>query len=102
MAGHMDILDERDPVVFPFVGSLLVHSGVVALIFAGWFWMNRHRETLGEISPAGGLATTVSPVHSIPIPQRQAVPNPVANDTQSETPSAAAKQDAIKKEAAPA
>src|SRR5438309_7513183 len=100
-AQSMDILDERDPVALPFLGSLLIHGGVLALVLFGWYWMNRHRETFGEVNPAGGPATTVSPVHNIPIPQREATPNPVANDTQSNTPSAAAKQDAIKKEPAP-
>lgn len=101
MAESLDILDQRDRLTFPFVGSLLVHGGVLLLIFLGWYWMNRHRETFGEMNPAGGPATTVSPVRNIPIPQRQATPNPVANDTDTTTPSAAAKQDAIRKEAAP-
>src|SRR4051794_25635964 len=100
-AESIDILDQRDPVAFPFIGSLLVHLGVMALVLFGWYWINRHRETFGEMNPAGGPATTVSPVRNIPIPQREATPNPVANDTQSNTPSAPAKQDAIKKEAAP-
>jgi periplasmic protein TonB len=100
-AESLDILDQRDPVALPFVGSLLIHGGVLALVLFGWYWMNRHRETFGEVNPAGGPATTVSPVHNIPIPQREAPPNPVANDTQSTTPTVAAKQDAIRKEAAP-
>ncbi len=100
-AQSVDILDQRDPVALPFFGSLLIHGGVLALIVFGWYWMNRHRETFGEVNPAGGPATTVSPVHNIPIPQQQAPPNPVANDTQSNTPTAAAKQDAIRKEAVP-
>jgi protein TonB len=100
-AESIDILDQQDPVALPLLGSLLIHAGVLALVLFGWFWMNRHRETFGEVNPAGGPATTVSPVHNIPIPQRDATPNPVANDAQSNTPSAAAKQDAIKKEAAP-
>lgn len=83
---HLDILDERDPVAFPFVGSILVHGAVVALLFFGWYWMNRAKETLGDLHPAGGPAYAVSPVHNIPIPQREAPQNPVANDTQSTVP----------------
>lgn len=101
MAESLDILDERDPLALPLFGSLLVHGSVVLLIFFGWYWMNRHRDTFGEVNPAGGPATAVSPVRSIPIPQRQATPNPLANDSQSNAPTAAAKQDAIRKEAAP-
>lgn len=93
---HLDILDERDPLAFPFVGSIFVHAAVVAMLFFGWYWMNRANETLGDIHPAGGPAYAVSPVHNIPIPQREAPQNPVANDTQSTVPTAPAKQTAEK------
>lgn len=97
MAGPADILDERDPLGVPFIGSLLVHGGVVALLFFGWFWLNQHRQTLGDINPAGGPAYAVSPVHNIPIPRHEAPPNPVANDTESQVPTAPAKQTVEKK-----
>lgn len=96
MAEPLDILDERDPLAFPFVSSLFVHGAIVALLFFGWYWMNRAKETLGDIHPAGGPAYAVSPVHNIPIPQREAPQNPVANDTQSTVPTAPAKQTAEK------
>ncbi|MBV8069897.1 MAG: cell envelope integrity protein TolA [Acidobacteriaceae bacterium] len=97
MAEPLDILDQRDPLAAPFLGALLIHAGVVALLFFGWFWMNRPKSTLGDIHPAGGPAYAVSPVHTVPIPQREATPNPVANDTQSMVPSAPAKQEVEKK-----
>lgn len=93
----LDILDQRDPVGVPFVGSILVHGGLVAAMFFGWYWMNQHRETLGDVNPGGGPAYAVSPVHNIPIPQRDAPVNPVANDTQSMVPTAPAKQEVEKK-----
>ena len=93
MHASLDILDERDPLAVPFIGALLIHLGIVAVLFFGWYWMNRTRETLGDFHPAGGPAYAVSPVHSIPIPQRQAPPNPVANDTQSLVPTAPATQE---------
>jgi periplasmic protein TonB len=99
MTEPLDILDERDPLGFPFVGSLFVHGAVVALLFFGWYWMNRAKETLGDLHPAGGPAYAVSPVHNIPIPQREAPQNPVANDTQSTVPTAPAKQTAEKQRA---
>lgn len=86
MAQRVEILDQRDPVVLPFIASVLIHAAVVLVLFWGWFWMNRSRQTLGDIHPAGGPAYAVSPVHSIPIPERQAPQNPVANDTQSLVP----------------
>ena len=97
MAERMDILDARDPVAGPAFGALLLHLGIAALLFFGWFWMNRSHENFGEAHPAGGPAYAVSAVHNIPIPRRDAPPNPVANDTQSMTPSAPAKQEAEKK-----
>ncbi|MDQ2775949.1 MAG: TonB family protein [Acidobacteriota bacterium] len=97
MAAPLDILDERDPLRGPFIGALLMHVGVVALLFFGWLWMNRVRENLGDLHPAGGPAYDVSPVNKIPIPQRQAPQNPVAADTQSTVPTAPAKQELEKK-----
>ncbi|MBV9613099.1 MAG: TonB family protein [Acidobacteriaceae bacterium] len=101
MAEPLDLLDQRDPVGFPFVGSILVHGGVVALLFFGWFWMNQRREQLGEVNAGGGPAYAVSPVKNIPIPQREAPVNPVANDTQSMVPNAPAKQEVQKKQPLP-
>ncbi len=97
MQQTIDILDQRDPIAAPLAGAVLVHAAVVAFLFFGWFWMNRSREALGDPHPAGGPSYAVSAVHSIPIPQRQAAPNPVANDTQSIVPSAPAKQETEKK-----
>ena len=97
MAEPLDILDERDPLRVPLLGSLLFHSGLVALIALSWFRLNHRRgETLGDLNPAGGPAYAVSPVHNIPIPQRDAPANPVANDTQSTVKSAPAKQETEK------
>ena len=101
IAEPLDILDERDPLAFPFVGSLFVHGAIIALLFFGWYWMNRSKQMLGAANPAGGPAYAVSPVHNIPIPQREAPQNPVANDTQSTVPTAPAKQTAEKKQPVP-
>lgn len=101
MSEPLDILDERDPLTLPFFGSIIVHGGVVALLFFGWYWMNQRRDTLGELHPGGGPAYAVSPVHNIPIPQHEAPPNPVASDTESAVPSAPAKQEAEKKQPIP-
>jgi TonB family protein len=97
MAEPLDILDERDRLGAPFVGSVLVHTAVVALLFVGWFWLNKHPQNLGDVNAAGGPAYAVSPVHNIPIPRREAPPNPVANDTESQVPTAPAKQTVEKK-----
>ncbi len=83
--------------MFRSSAPFLIHGGVVALLFFGWYWMNQRRDTLGELHPGGGPAYAVSPVHNIPIPQHEAPPNPVANDTESAVPSAPAKQEVEKK-----
>ncbi len=98
MAEPLDILDERDPLALSFIGSIAIHGAVAALLIFGGYWLNQRRETLGDIHPAGGPAYAVSPVHSIPIPQREAPPNPVANDTQSTVPTAPAKENAVKQQ----
>lgn len=97
MPEPLDILDQRDPLGAPFIGAILIHGALIATLFFGWYWMNRNRATLGDINPGGGPAYAVSPVHTIPIPQRDAPPNPVANDTQSMVPTAPAKQEVQKK-----
>jgi len=101
MAEPLDILDQRDPMALPFVASVMVHGSVVVLLFVGWYWMNRVRTTFGDVNAGGGPSYTVSPVHNIPIPRREARPNPVANDTQSTVPTAPAPQTVEKKQPLP-
>lgn len=96
MYQRADILDGRDPLAAPFVGALLIHASVIGLVFGGWFWINRHKDKFGDLNPAGGPAYAVSSVKSIPIPQQQAPPSPVAADSQSQVPAAPAKQEAQK------
>ena len=98
---RLDILDQRDALALPFAGAILLHVGVIVLLFVGWFWMNRARETLGDLNPAGGPAYAVSAVSKIPIPQPDAPQNPVAADTKSQVPVAPAKQEVEKKQPEP-
>src|SRR6266700_2951033 len=102
MPEPLDILDQRDALGAPFIGSLLFHSSVVALLVVSWMWAKRTHETLGEVNPAGGPAYAVSPVQTIPVPQRDTPPNPVAHDTQSAVPTAPAKEETEKKPPPPA
>jgi TonB family protein len=98
---QLDVLDQRDPLATPFLVSLIVHLSLLGLLVFGWYWMNRARETLGDLNPAGGPAYAVSAVSKIPIPQPDAPQNPVAADTKSTVPVAPAKQDVEKKEPEP-
>ena len=54
------------------------------------------------MNPAGGPAYAVSPVHTIPVPQRETPPNPVAHDTQSAVPTAACQTGRREETAGPA
>ena len=92
MPQQMDILDERDALTMPFIGSIILHGCLGALFFLYWFWTNqRPHDTWGE-QKSGGQAYAVSVAHSIPIPQREAPPNPVAHDTDSLVPTAPAEK----------
>lgn len=101
MPQPIDILDQRDPLATPFLAAIVVHALVAFIVFYGWFWLKKSADNFGDPHPAGGPAYAVSPVHSIPIPQREAPPNPVAYDTQSAVPSAPAKQEVPKQEPPP-
>lgn len=101
MAQQLDILDERDPLALPFIGSLVVHGCVVAVFFMGWFWLKQTPDALGEPNPSGGTAYAVSPTRSIPIPQRDAPLNPVAHDTESMVPTAPSEKEVEKKQPEP-
>lgn len=97
MSQPLDILDQKDPLGGPLVGSILLHVVVVGIMFFYWYVINRPRASLGEQNPGGGPSFSVSPVKSIPIPQQQAPPNPVAHDTQAVVPAPPAKQTTVKK-----
>ncbi|MGH9618313.1 MAG: TonB family protein [Bryobacteraceae bacterium] len=93
-----DILDQKDPLRGPLMGSLLLHAAVVGVLFCYWYVINRPRASIGEQNPGGGPSFSVSPVKSIPIPQQQAPPNPVAHNTKSTVPAPKEKKTTEKKQ----
>jgi periplasmic protein TonB len=88
MSQHADILDERESLRGSFFGSLVVHAGVIALPFLFTFMRGNSVEHWGDPNSLGGGAVGITPVERIPIPSRQGRINPVANDTESQIPSA--------------
>lgn len=95
MTARTDILDEPEHLRGPFLGSLLFHGGLVGAFLAlTTFHILGNVEHWGD--PNGGRmgAVMVTPVNSIPLPNRGAMPNPVANDTQSQVPAPPPKQKA--------
>ncbi|MGC2658038.1 MAG: TonB family protein [Bryobacteraceae bacterium] len=89
MAAQIDILDERDPLGGPLIWAVSIHLLLAVAFLIYGYWLARPRQNLGSEN-AGGAAFSVSSVKSIPIPRREAPPNPVANDSQSNVPSAPA------------
>jgi protein TonB len=70
----------------PLAVSVAVHVAVLAgLALWGW-WQMRGREHWGEANPGGMGSVTVQTVARIPIASRTGPTNPVANDTESQTP----------------
>src|SRR5256885_16667256 len=79
----MHTIDQRDPVGKAFTASLLMHSGVVALmIFSGLF--NKTISWGDQRASSGAVGINVVP--TIPIPRPEGPVNPLANDTKSIVP----------------
>jgi TonB family protein len=83
---HADILDEREPMRRPLLGSLAFHMAIAAALTGGSM-IRRAPENWGEPNALGGT-TAVNPVARIPMPARTGEVNPVANDTDSQVPKA--------------
>ncbi len=87
MPSHIDILDEREPLGKPFLGSILFHAFVVGLLFVTAYTENKAKVNWGVENPGGGPASVaVNPVNSIPLPRRSGRVNPLANETENQLP----------------
>lgn len=84
-AQPVDILDERDRLGVPALGSFLFHVALIGALVASTWWFNRPGLRIGSETVSPG-AYTVSSVSTIPIPHTEAPPNPVASDTHSLVP----------------
>src|SRR6266446_1695775 len=84
---YADTFDESEPLGKPFLASLVLHAGVVAVLTMGTFIGSRTPEIWGDKESAGG-STVVNPVARIPMVARSGPVNPVANDTESQVPQA--------------
>ena len=91
MVHRVDILDERESLRNPLFGSLAFHAGIVALSIAFVAIRGSQVERWGDPKSLGGGAVGITPVERIPLQSRQGRINPVANDTESQIPSAPAK-----------
>ena len=78
----------RPPLGKAFAGSLVTHGVVVGLLLVSGLF-NLTRKNFGSPTSSSG-SVGVSMVKTIPIPQREAPVNPLANDTKSVVPEAPA------------
>ena len=92
MAAHVDILDERDSARGAFLRSVGLHLALAGIIVA-WsaLKLSGRIERWGDPKALGGGSVAITPVNSIPMETRRGRVNPVANDTESQVPSAPVK-----------
>lgn len=86
MHTHGDVWDRPDKVTGFFWGSIGLHVSVaVALLLYGVAEASR-KPLMGDLNGGGMGAVAVTAVHTIPLPSRNAEPNPLANNTNSYVP----------------
>jgi protein TonB len=94
MDGFRDILDARESLRRPLLGSIGLHAGVAALIAVLGIANFAKREQWGDPKGSGGGAVGVTAVKSIPMPGHEGPINRVANDTESKVPEPISKPEA--------
>ena len=84
----MHTMPQPDPIGKYFAGSVGVHAAVIALLLLSGY-LKFTKNTWGSDKVSTG-SVGISIVKTIPIPQKEAPENPLANDTDSVTPQAPA------------
>ena len=85
-AGHAAILDQQeDSLRQPFMGSLVLHLGLAALIAAALFF-EEPPFRMGDPNAQGGGSTVITPVASINMPSVSSRVQPLANPTETIIP----------------
>ncbi len=87
MSPHVDILEGAEPLGRSFVGSVLFHVALIAVVAGVGIVRSNNGPKLGIDNPGGGIGSVaVTPVSTIPLPATEGPRNPVANDTPSQVP----------------
>jgi len=86
MSDYRDILDTRESLRRPLMGSLGLHAAVGVLIAVLGVANFAKREQWGDPNSKGGGAVGVTAVKSIPFPGHDGPMNRVANDSKSQVP----------------
>src|SRR5581483_3945780 len=84
MSQYLDTFDQRESLGKQWVASLALHAGVVGLLVVSGYSFHKGNNW-GSPNPGGG-AMSVGVVKSIPLPSRQGLTNPLANDTNTTVP----------------
>jgi periplasmic protein TonB len=86
MTGHVDTLEQHDPLVRFFAVSAAAHLALFSAI-AVFTSMGAHAGPIwGDPHSLGGASVGISAVRQIPLPARSGSANPLANDTESRVP----------------
>jgi protein TonB len=86
MAVHADILEQRESLGKPLIGSIAFHALVFSLVLVYHLVPGSSRELWGDPNSFGGGTVAITPVSRLPMPARGGIVNPVANDTESQVP----------------
>jgi periplasmic protein TonB len=92
MAAHADILDEKESLAKPFLGSVVLHAAIAGLFVFAAVYQQRNKVNWGFENAGGGPGSVaISPVKTLPLPQRSGQVNPLANESESRLPQIPAK-----------
>src|SRR4051812_30418874 len=97
---YADAFDESEPLVKPFLASLMLHAGVVSVLAVGTFIGAHSPEQWGEKESAGG-SIVVSRVAQTRMMARGGMFTRVANDPKSQFPRAPPQPKPVVREKAP-
>src|SRR3954454_86439 len=86
MQSHADILDQRETIGKPLVGSVVFHGLIIGTVAAYGLLGLGKTEQWGSNDKMSGGSVAITPVSSINLPSHQGRVNPVANDTESQIP----------------
>jgi len=86
MPGHVDTLDQPEPLSKPLVGSVALHAAIFGTLVFWGVVVNSHHDAWGEANSGGPGSVAINVVNKIPLPSRSGIVNPLANPTESAVP----------------
>ncbi len=86
MSAHVDTLDQKEPMGKWFAGSVLLHVSAAGALLGYAALQSHFHINMGSPNGGGFGAVAVNVTNTIPLAQRNAPLNPVANPTESSLP----------------